>query len=259
MGPLGPGERASVTVGRADGTGEREHMSFRRAASRIQDGTGGMDNESIAEQAKVVERLRQCLLAVYRVNDLQRRELVAAERGIRRLDRQSMAPAPNEFWESIALPRAQRLIDEARRVIDREILTLGALRDEAGALMVAEGDLLDALPSSTAINDLGNWWQQRLRRAAMTRSLPSILARSPGEAELVVSNQEMLLLDRAPWSHGDRLLSAFELANGEVGRFGRQRVTELIARSQPGAGRVRAAGRPSRRPPREPTTAATEP
>jgi hypothetical protein len=34
----------------------------------------------------------------------------------------------------------------------------------------------------------------------------------------VIARVEMALLDRAPWSHGDRLLSAFELAHLDIGR-----------------------------------------
>ncbi len=39
---------------------------------------------------------------------------------------------------------------------------------------------------------------------------------SPGGFELAVAAAEMALLSQAPWSHDDRLLSAFELAHGRL-------------------------------------------
>ncbi len=166
------------------------------------------------------------LATVFDAHDLNRGELLAMQRGIKRLDRCSMAPRANEFWEVTAQPRAQRLIDNAVPVIDRHAKALAEVR------ATARPDDLDdrfiaALPSLDAINDLGHWWQRRLRRTAMLTSLPALAMKVAAEAELVISNHEMALLDAAPWCHGDRLLSAFELAHSEIRRHGRARVTEL--------------------------------
>ena len=75
--------------------------------------------------------------------------------------------------------------------------------------------LLDAIPSSDPINRLGVWWQRRLRRTATMSALPQLLVAGSG-ADALIGRREMELLDRPPWSHGDRLLSAFELAHSEI-------------------------------------------
>lgn len=196
-----------------------------------------------AQRAEIVQRLGTCLDAVMTAYGLTKRDVRAAERGIRRLDRRSMAPPANEFWETTAYPRALRLQDEARHVIDRELSQLASLddhlsRSEAGR-SETERALVAALPTPCAINDLGSWWQRRLRRAAILRAMPAIVTGVPGQAELAVAEAEVLLLAGAPWSHGDRLLAAFELAHAEIGRYGRRRISELLAGRWAGAERER--------------------
>ena len=172
----------------------------------------------------ILDRLRVCLDAVRTTNDLGRREMRVTERAIRQLDRHGMATTANEFWESTALPRAQRLVDESKRVIERELALLAKHHpDTEPELAVA------SLPSTAEINDLGAWWQRRLRRSALLRSIPTIATNTPARAEFLIANKEMMLLDRPPWSHSDRLLSAFELAHGQIARYGRRRVTELLS------------------------------
>lgn len=187
------------------------------------------------EQRAIVERLRACLAAVGTAHDLQRRDIKATERAIRRLDRRAMAPAANDFWAATCLPRAQRLLVESRHVIERDLICLQAHADRPGGrLLLSYQEVVDALPSPGRINDLGRWWQQRLRRAALIRSAAAVASRPPSQTELIVANHEMALLDRAPWAHGDRLLSAFELVHSEIARFGRGRVDRLFAGIDPG-------------------------
>jgi hypothetical protein len=127
-----------------------------------------------------------------------------------------------------ALPRSQVLKAVATAAIDHE---LDGIADDLDGRWPAGSDparlLLAALPSLDPIDELGRWWQRRLRRAATLRALPLIALRAPSQAELVIANVEMSLLDRAPWSHGDRLLSAFETAHAEVISHGRRRVGGL--------------------------------
>ncbi|MDH3679739.1 MAG: hypothetical protein OEV40_07295 [Acidimicrobiia bacterium] len=191
------------------------------------------------EQLAILERLRVCLDTLSSAHDLRRRDVRAAEQAIRRLDRHAMAPTANEFWATTALPRAQRLLVETRHVIDRDLLCLQAHADRPGSrLRVSHREVVSALPSTQHINDLGCWWQQRLRRAALIRSAAAVVGRPPSQAELTIANHEMALLNRAPWAHGDRLLSAFELVHGEIVRFGRRRVDQLFrqVRSDRGVG-----------------------
>ena len=172
---------------------------------------------------EILERLRLCLHAVRTTHDLGRKEMRVTERAIRQLDQHGMATTANEFWEATALPRAQLLVNESKRVIDRELTVLARLHgDTPHEVAIA------ALPSTAGINDLGSWWQRRLRRAAMMRSILAIATNTPARAEFLIANKEMALLDQAPWSHGDRLLSAFELAHGEIAKYGRRRASELF-------------------------------
>lgn len=186
----------------------------RAAGSR---GTGGATSASHDQEA--IERLRACLRAVRITYDIGRADLRATERAIRHLQRRSMAPSANEFWETTAWPRAQKLVDETQRVIDRE---LAALADPAVRALLEQ-----ALPTTAGIDELGRWWQRRLRRAALVRALPSIAAQPPRSAGLVTSDHEMRLLDSPPWSHGDRLLSAFEVAHREIATYGQRRLSVL--------------------------------
>lgn len=187
-----------------------------------------------------VERLRTTLRAVHAQHDLTRRELLSVQRGIRRLHRAGETSSANDFWAAAAQPRAQLLIDRAKLTIDGELdrLSRAALppadQPTQAGRSVTVSNALDELTSSLradeSINDLGRWWQRRLRRAATMRALPAIMTRIPAEAELVVSCTEMALLDRSPWSHGDRLLSAFELANVEIHAYGRDRIGAALDR-----------------------------
>ncbi|MEL7155102.1 MAG: hypothetical protein AAFN30_00730 [Actinomycetota bacterium] len=210
----------------------------------------------------IVDRLRCRLRLLVRTHGLARRELVRVQQGIARLDRAGVAPSSHDFWAWTAQPRAQVLIDRAGEAIDDELAILvadigfGALIDRPGSddrpdpvrhrlrrrppTMALDhvpdpaldprldldlaGRVLPILPRSDDLDQLGWWWQRRLRRAAMVRALPEVLAGTTADIGLTVSRTEMQLLDRAPWAHGDRLLSAFELAYAEIERLGTTRV-----------------------------------
>lgn len=161
--------------------------------------------------------LREAMGRVGREHGLDRRELMAYQRAVHALRRSGQAPTPDEFWAATAQPRARRLLDAARGAIDTELAPLA----RSGAL-VSAADVAAALPSTEEIDELGRWWQRRLRRAATLRALPDVAAGRPGAAELTIAHHEMWLLDQPPWSHGDRLLSAFELAYAEIRRHGRE-------------------------------------
>ncbi len=163
-----------------------------------------------------------------------------------------MAPSGNDFWAWTAQPRAQVLIDRASEAIDDELALL--IAELAFASPVAgtappghvtrlglrevdlAGRVLPLLPRSTELDELGWWWQRRLRRAAVRRSVPAILGGTTADIGLAISRVEMQLLDAAPWVHGDRLLSAFELAYAEIERLGTARVREAQYRLRLAAG-----------------------
>jgi len=77
------------------------------------------------------------------------------------------------------------------------------------------------------IDDLGRWWQDRLRRKAVVSVASRILTSPLRHFELIVSAAEMDILERPPWSHDDRLLSAFELAHSELREYSMNLEREL--------------------------------
>lgn len=195
--------------------------------------------ESLAACASAsTGRLAERLLQARDAHDLTKAELIAAQRDVARLHRIGALPAPNEYWKRSALPRAALMIDASMAAIVEEGEALGAALDRfmvevdespldrwsasgAGKATVehvtaqAIAQLMEAVPPSDSIHALGSWWQRRLRRTAVRGAFPGVLA-SGSQREAVIGKREMELLDRQPWSHGDRLLSAFELAHNEI-------------------------------------------
>lgn len=201
-----------------------------------------LNNSAELSGHRLAGRLRRAL----NLHDLNRQELLAAQRDVIRLRRIGALPAPNEYWRRSALPRAAIMVDASMAAVVEEGHLLGEALDrfldelDSPALIDWTEDSLDrrtldhttgpaiarllgAVPPTSSIHALGSWWQRRLRRAAVLRSIPRLLA-SDADPDQVIGRSEMALLDRAPWSHGDRLLSAFELAHGEI-----RTQTELVA------------------------------
>jgi hypothetical protein len=220
--------------------GTQQEPAARHAAAAL----GSRGGERGGDLAELANGMARHLEAVYTVHGLSRRELLGVHRGIAKLQRAGAAPSANEFWETTALPRARALTYVARAALDSELAEIGAALELAGNRLVVADQrlepisasdlarpLLAALPSGDAIDRLGRWWQRRLRRAATVRALPSIALRVPAQAELAIASAEMQLLDRPPWSHGDRLLSAFEIAHAEIATYGRRRIAEQAAAS----------------------------
>lgn len=195
-------------------------------------------NRLMSQARSSRDNLSERLEQVITQHDLDKRELLTAEKDIRRLSRTDSAPNPTEYWQRAALPRAAELVEASMTVIVDEGDTLGSAIDdffkpmERGELKhwagTAEGRaisrqaagravsmLAEGVRPSEEIHILGQWWQQRLRRAAAVRSLPQLF-RFGVDADAVIGRTEMRLLDGAPWTHSDRLLSAFEIAHSEI-------------------------------------------
>jgi hypothetical protein len=212
-------------------------------APRSDTTSGGAFDRLANDVGASADRLRRQMVEVQACHGLGRRELAATQRAIRRLAGEGRAPTPNHYWETTAQPRAERLVRLGIAVIEEEMARLrgGVKPRRWSSHFVAERapttlDLTDAwvaqlqwaLRATNQVDDLGAWWQRRLRRAALVRALPTLVTRTPGEAELVVSSAEMALLDQAPWAHGDRLLSAFELANRDLHHYATRRFTQVL-------------------------------
>lgn len=190
---------------------------------------------------------------------LSRQELVAAQRQVRRLRRAGLLPSVAEYWESTAVPRAEILVETSLEALAEETDRLdeaierflvatsrstlepwingaeGRAAIQRSGIEAIDG-LRAAIPSADAIDLLGEWWQRQLHRRAMLRATPRILL-SRDAAETVVGRVELELLDSTPWCYGDRLLSAFELANAEIRARATERADDLSGRvSQRGHG-----------------------
>lgn len=225
-------EHGSVATRRPDSTltasGARERLSSDVGAS--------------------AERLHRQMIEVQACCGLGRRELAETQRAIRRLMREGRAPAPNDFWETTAQPRADRLVRLGIAVVDEEMARLrGGVKPKPwsrhrffdGTQTSPEpteawvDQLQGALRATNRIDDLGRWWQRRLRWAALAHAIPEVITQTPAGAELVVSSAEMGLLDQAPWAHGDRLLSAFELANRDLHHYATRRFAQVLRTRSP--------------------------
>lgn len=186
---------------------------------------------------------------------------MAAQHQITRLRRAGLVPSPTDYWETTAVPRAEILVehavdavlDEGQRLseaIDRFLTATSrstlepwitgadgrAAIQQTGIAAIER--LVGAVPTSTSIDDLGEWWQRQLHRRAVLRSIPR-LATTRESAETVVGAVELEILDSSPWCYGDRLLSAFELAHAEIRSQAKELADGLTARvNQRGAGRL---------------------
>jgi hypothetical protein len=142
--------------------------------------------------------LAERLAETYERLDLRPRDLLT-------IDRTRATSCPNRYWAEEALPRAAALVAAVVELLDQ------------GRPAVSDPKApLDRLGPPVPIRHVSTWWHRRLRRAAIATSIPSILLAAPVDAELIVARKEMDLLARSPWSHADRLLSAFELAHIEI-------------------------------------------
>ncbi|MFW2381769.1 MAG: hypothetical protein ACN4GZ_08440, partial [Acidimicrobiales bacterium] len=84
-------------------------------------------------------------------------------------------------------------------------------------ILEAELGVLDSCTASTDnINLLAHRWSTQLRRAAWRRQAHILLFRSAAEADAIIGQAQVALVDECPWAHTDRLLSAFELGHADI-------------------------------------------
>lgn len=185
--------------------------------------------------------------------DLTEKRLWAAHRDMAELHRWGGAPTPAGYWESTANPRAQRFLGEMIDVIAAEEEELmrafqqfafsiaersrrdapptddnplnrdqpagGSDIDLATAIAVAQAGVdgfVAAANVGARINEVGAWWQGKLRRKAILTAAGRLLTAPVGRYDAEVAAAEMRLLETPPWSLDDRLLSAFELAHSDL-------------------------------------------
>ena len=201
--------------------------------------------ERLATRLRLAEHLlRSDLAQAVAAHDLTRAQLVGVEANARRQSRAGVALTADEFWNQTAQPQAAVLLTACRRIQDeagkvlgdtlwrhgRAVAALGPEPADAGRwrkLVEAEVHRLgSAFIPPTTIDGLGQWWQNRLRRrATMLAVSSSLLSSSPlsssllkpaARFSLLLAQSELELARRPSWSHGDRLLAAFELAHADL-------------------------------------------
>lgn len=206
-------------------------------SDRYREARNRLANRTAAIELRVVERLR----AVQEQHDLDWRLLLASQRKISRRTASGKGVSPSEFWETEAAPRAAALTTAATLVIDSDLQDLepavtrfkNSITSAAGSnylLEAAKADVLSVLQplldvvDDSGIDALGERWQRRLRRQATQRLLGNWTTTSRQQFRQMVAREELLMLDQAPWIHGDRYLTAFELAHCDIRALMRDRV-----------------------------------
>lgn len=191
--------------------------------------------------------LHRQLSAAASFHDLSRQQLWTVHRNVRDLAKEGGGvPSPAEFWEQTAMPQARNLYDASRAALDSEtaeltkalqqyatgvrleLRSVGHGPDDPSLLMSryrgtaerAVQQVMSATPRPDAINELGAWWQDRLHRRALLKAAWPGLTASISQLEMIVARAEMELLEQAPWSHDDRMLSAFEVIHSDLRDYG---------------------------------------
>jgi hypothetical protein len=180
-----------------------------------------------------VERLDAHLEHIRQHHDLTWEQLLTSHREIKQMLRQqNNQPSIWLYWEEVAHPRSLPLFDAGMAAIDQELIqlrdaisrfrtttsrmetvdsaiTTDSVRrvlDLAGQASIGEGEL----------HAIGIRWQKRLRRAAVRQVAMRVVTSDTNNAESIVDQMELELLNSAPWAHMDRLLMAFELTHADI-------------------------------------------
>ncbi|NNE95588.1 MAG: hypothetical protein HKN24_06120 [Acidimicrobiales bacterium] len=182
-------------------------------------------------------RLQSRLQVIADAHDLRRSDLTRTTRELKRMGHDGSEPSPTEFWEMTAEPMAAMLLNTSIAAIDDELAAVEDAIDRfsesvriinrsatthvsAGRVrLMLEEELrvLERCAASTDnINRLAGRWSNQLRRAAWRRQAPLLLFRSAAEADALLSQAQVALVETAPWAHTDRLLSAFELCHADI-------------------------------------------
>ncbi len=182
-------------------------------------------------------RLRSRLRVIADAHDLRRADLKRTTRDLRTLHQDGCEPSPSEFWKTTAEPMAAMLVTTSIAAIDDEMAQVEDAidrfsesvriinRSSAAHITAAQvrqtlevelGVLESCAASTDSINLLANRWSAQLRRAAWRRQAHVLLFRSAAEADAIIGQAQVTLVEECPWAHTDRLLSAFELGHADI-------------------------------------------
>lgn len=204
--------------------------------------------------AAVEQRLASRLNDVQEAYQLTLPSLLSEQRKAHRADANGLTMTATTYWQDVAEPRAAQYVDKATAVIDQEFTAVAdavkrfqqSIRNYSNAsgqrsdrsavsnwISDAVEPLLECVPTADQINQVGEKWQQKLHRAAIVRSLPELLLNPQTSARDIIARTEMDLLEKGPWVHGDRMLSAFELATSDIRNYLADELRRVAAPQHP--------------------------
>lgn len=209
-------------------TTDAHNDRYREASWRLADRSAAISERLMTELAHAQER-----------HELDWRSLLSSQRTIADQAAAGAEPDVDSYWAQNAQPRSEQLITRCVQIVDAHLLLLwdaidvfaegvlpelalngeppsadamNSLRDDVERLIQP---VATAAPNRARIDDLGERWQQRMRRQAIRRYV-----RSGGETDApfsaAIDALELQMIGQAPWAHADQLLSAFELAHIEI-------------------------------------------
>ncbi len=182
-------------------------------------------------------RLRSRLRVIADAHDLRASDLKRTQKELRKMRQEGTEPSPTEFWQTTAEPMAAMMVNTSTAAIDDELLNIDDAIDrfsesvriinrsgsthitaaQVRQIIEVELEVLDDCSASTdSINLLAHKWSTQLRRAAWRRQAHVLLFKSTAEADTIIGQAQVALVDESPWAHTDRLLSAFELGHADI-------------------------------------------
>jgi len=215
---------------------------------RYQDASGRLADRSAAIRERLIEELARA----QDHHELDWRTLLSSQRTIADQVAAGSEPDIETFWDAYAQPRSEELTSRCLHIVDAHLLLLwDAVQVFVEGVLPAlslngdppSGDAMDSLrndverlvqpvstaaPDRSSLDELGDRWQERLRRQAIRRYV-----RSGGVTDTAFSSAidtlELRMISQAPWAHADQLLSAFELAHTEIRRSIADRLDRMLS------------------------------
>ncbi len=200
----------------------------------------------VARTAAIRERLEVELRRTQNDLELDWRALLVSQRDVAELAGRNSAPLADVFWLHQAAPRADDLRSACLEIIDAHLVllwdalaahwrTIAPSLDDNASREQARKDItrmISPLRTFTLdrsfLDDVGERWQERLRRQAIRRHLRTGGATDDGFSAAIDAH-ELQMLKLAPWAQADQLLSAFELVHTDIRRITTEKVDRIVA------------------------------
>ena len=217
---------------------EAHNDRYREACRRLVDRT-----------AAIRERLATELADAQLEHEIDWRALLSSQREIAERAATGGTPDPQIFWLHQAEPRADQLRSACSSIIDAHLLLLWdavsvfadaarSLSDTDNGVEIDVADLRadverlirpisDIRLDRAALDSVGERWTQRVRRQAIRRYVRSGGRNDPSFAS-AIDEQELKMMNQAPWAQADQLLSAFELAHADIRRVMNDKVDRML-------------------------------